>query len=180
MRPRPRAFYSPVVIHFTSVFSISAIALVPTHRTIVFAALIGATALIGTLVSAVVTVQLVRRNWTQYLEDYLAYGLLPAIGYLTLAAAAVMIFTETHYAFDVLAGGLLLLLIVNIRNVWDLMLSMVRRQAEALVERRHFHLRPSLHVAQHLRAAERLGEYVAQVGEPAARHQCAVHDGDCE
>ena len=129
MRPRPRAFYSPVVIHFTSVFFISAIALVPTHRTIVFAALIGATALIGTLVSAVVTVQLVRRNWTQYLEDYLAYGLLPAIGYLTLAAAAVMIFTETGYAFDVLAGGLLLLLIVNIRNVWDLMLSMVRRQA---------------------------------------------------
>jgi len=118
-----------VVIHFTSVFFISAIALVPTHRTIVFAALIGATALIGTLVSAVVTVQLVRRNWTQYLEDYLAYGLLPAIGYLTLAAAAVMIFTETGYAFDVLAGGLLLLLIVNIRNVWDLMLSMVRRQA---------------------------------------------------
>jgi len=111
------------------VFFISAIALVPTHRTIVFAALIGATALIGTLVSAVVTVQLVRRNWTQYLEDYLAYGLLPAIGYLTLAAAAVMIFTETGYAFDVLAGGLLLLLIVNIRNVWDLMLSMVRRQA---------------------------------------------------
>jgi hypothetical protein len=124
-----RAFYSPVVIHFTSVFFISAIALVPTHRTIIFAALIGATSLIGTLVSAVVTVQLVRRNWTQYLEDYLAYGLLPAIGYLTLAAAAVMIFTETGYAFEVLAGGLLLLLIVNIRNVWDLMLSMVRRQA---------------------------------------------------
>ena len=33
-------------------------------------------------------------------------------------------------ALDVLAGSLLLLLIVNIRNAWDLTLSMVRHQTE--------------------------------------------------
>jgi len=131
-----RAFYSPVVIHFTSVFFVSAISLVPGHRPAFFAALIGATALIGALVSIVVTVQLVSRSWTQYLEDYLAYGLLPAVAYVALVAAALMIFKEMDYALDVLAAALLLLLIVNIRNVWDLMLSMVRRQAESAKRKR--------------------------------------------
>jgi hypothetical protein len=131
-----RAFYSPVVIHFTSVFFVSAIALFPAHRTIFFTSLIGATALIGTLVSVVVTIQLVSRSWTEYLQDYLAYGLLPAIAYVALAAAALMIFKEMDYALDVLAAALLLLLIVNIRNVWDLMLSMVRRQAESTKRKR--------------------------------------------
>jgi hypothetical protein len=32
---------------------------------------------------------------------------------------------------DVLAGSLLVLMIVNIRNAWDLMLSMVRRHANS-------------------------------------------------
>ena len=62
------------------------------------------------------------------MEDHLAYGLLPVIGYAALLAAAAMIWTEYEYALDVLAAALLLLLIVNIRNAWDLTLSMVRRQ----------------------------------------------------
>ena len=63
---------------------------------------------------------------TFYSRDYLAYGLLPVIGYLALLAAATMIFKQSEYAPDVLAGAVLLLLIINIRNTWDLMLSMVR------------------------------------------------------
>jgi hypothetical protein len=42
-----RTFMSPVVIHFTSVFFLSAIALFPSHQARFFAALIGGTALIG-------------------------------------------------------------------------------------------------------------------------------------
>ena len=60
------------------------------------------------------------------MRDYLAYGLLPVIGYLALLAAATMIFKQSEYAPDVLAGAVLLLLIINIHNTWDLMLSMVR------------------------------------------------------
>ena len=113
-----RTFYSPIIIHFACVFFISAIATVPAHRSLFFAALIGATAFI--------TVELIRREWTQYVRDYLAYGLLPAIGYLALFAAAALIYKESIYALDLLAGALLLLLLINIRNTWNLMLSMVR------------------------------------------------------
>ena len=124
-----RAFFSPVVVHFTAVFFIAAVGLFPAHKPAMFAALVGACALFGGAVSVFATVQLLRHRWTRYVRDHLAYGLLPAICYGALLVAAVMILTEHADALLVLAGALLLLLIVNIRNAWDLTLSMVRRQA---------------------------------------------------
>ncbi len=122
-----RAFYSPVVIHFSAVFFLSAIALVPGHRTMFFAVVIGGCALAGLAVSLFTTIQLMRHDWTNYKEDHLAYGLLPTISYAALLLAAEMVWTENGFAVDVLAGALLVLLLVNVRNAWDLTLSMVRR-----------------------------------------------------
>ena len=123
-----RTFLSPVVIHFTSVFFLSAVALFPSHQAKFFAALIGTTALIGATISTYITVQVVRTDMTNYMEDYLAYGVLPGLGYLALIAAAVSIYLEKEFGLDALAGALLLLAIVNIRNAWDLALTMVRRR----------------------------------------------------
>jgi hypothetical protein len=122
-----RTFMSPVVIHFTSVFFLSAIALFPSHQAGFFAALIGGTASIGAVVSTYITIQVVRTDMTNYVEDYLAYGLLPGLGYLALLAAAVSIYLEKDFGLNALAGALLLLTIVNIRNAWDLLLTMVHR-----------------------------------------------------
>ena len=105
----------------------SAVALIPWHQARFFAALIGATALIGAIISTYITIQVVRTEMTNYLEDYLAYGLLPGVGYLALLAAAVSIYLEKDFGLNVLAGALLLLTIVNIRNAWDLLLTMVHR-----------------------------------------------------
>jgi hypothetical protein len=120
-------FMSPVVVHFTTVFFLSAVALCPWHQAKYFAALIGVTALIGAILSTYITVRVVRTDLTNYLEDYLAYGLLPGLGYLALLAAAVSIYLERDFGLHALAGALLLLAIVNIRNAWDLTLTMVRR-----------------------------------------------------
>jgi hypothetical protein len=122
-----RTFMSPVVVHFTSVFFLAALALFPWHQAKVFAAFIAATALIGAIISTYITVQVVRTDLTNDLEDYLAYGLLPDLGYLALLAAAVMIYLEKDFGLHALAGALLLLAIVNIRNAWDLTLAMARR-----------------------------------------------------
>jgi hypothetical protein len=124
-------FMSPVVVHFTSVFFVSAVALCPWHQPTFFAALIAVTALIGAILSTYITVQVVRTDMTNYVEDYLAYGLLPDLGYLALLAAAVWIYLEKDFGLDALAGALLLLEIVNIRNAWDLTLTMVRRHRRA-------------------------------------------------
>ena len=122
-----RTFMSPVVVHFTSVFFLSAVALFPWHQSKFPAALIGATALVGAVISTYITIQVVRTDMTNYIQDYLAYGLLPGIAYLVLLVAAVSIYLEKDLGLDALAGALLLLTIANIRNAWDLMLTMVRR-----------------------------------------------------
>jgi hypothetical protein len=126
-----RTFMSPVVVHFTSVFFLSAVALFPWYQVNVFAALIAATALIGAIISTYITIQVVRTDMTNYIEDYLAYGLLPDLGYLALLAAAVSIYMKKDFGLTALAGALLLLAIVNIRNAWDLTLTMVRRHRRA-------------------------------------------------
>jgi hypothetical protein len=126
-RAATRTFMSPVVLHFTSVFFLSAIALLPWHEAKFLAALIGVTAVTGAVISAYITIQVVRTDMTNYLEDYLAYGLFPCLGYLALLAAAVSIYLEKNFGLDALAGALLLLAIVSIRNAWDLTLTMVRR-----------------------------------------------------
>jgi hypothetical protein len=126
-RSGTRTFMSPVVYHFTSVFFLSAISLFPWHKAQIFAALIGITALVGAIMSAVITVRVVRTDMTNHVEDYLAYGLLPGLGYLALLAAAVSIYLEHEFGLHALAGALLLLAIVNIRNAWDLTLTMARR-----------------------------------------------------
>jgi hypothetical protein len=125
-----RAFYSPVVLHFTAVFFIAAAGLVPAHAEVFFSGAVALAAVIGGGVSVFATVQLLRNRWTSYVEDHLAYGLLPAVCYAVLLAAAYMIVTGAPFALDVVGGTLLVLMIVNIRNAWDLMLSMVRHQAE--------------------------------------------------
>jgi hypothetical protein len=126
-----RTFMSPVVIHFASVFFLCALALLPWHQVEIFAALIGVTAVTGLIISSWITIQVVRTDMTNYLEDYLAYGVLPGLGYLALLAAAVSIGLERELGLDALAGALLLLALVNIRNAWDLTLAMVRHHGEA-------------------------------------------------
>ena len=121
-----RTFYSPVVIHFTSVFFLSAIALFPSPQVKFLVVLIGATALIGAIISTYTTIQVVRTSMTNYMQDYLAYGLLPDLAYLALLVAAVSIYLEKDFGLNALAGALLLLAIVKIRNAWDLTLTMVR------------------------------------------------------
>jgi hypothetical protein len=124
-------FMSPVAVHFTSVFFLSAVALCPWHQAKFFAALVGLTALIGAVLSIRITVEVVRADMTNYVEDYFAYGLLPGLGYLALFAAAVSIYLEKDFGLHALAGALLLLAVVNIRNAWDLTLTMVRQHRRA-------------------------------------------------
>jgi len=61
--------------------------------------------------------------------DRLGYGLIPLAAYLGMLAAAGLAFVQTTLSADILAGALLFLLAVNIRNAWDLLLAFARRIA---------------------------------------------------
>src|SRR5579872_5049173 len=125
-----RTFMTPVVIHFASVFFMSAVALVPSMNPFFFASLIGAAAVVGIGVSIFVTYMVLISDMTQDNFDRLAYGLLPAAAYIAALVAAALACLEKEWSIDVLGGALLLLAVINIRNGWDLTLSMVRRHAK--------------------------------------------------
>src|SRR3569623_1919249 len=125
-----RTFFSPVVVHFAAAIFLACIALVPGHRYPFFAVLIGAAGVVGLGVSAYTTIKFFGRYRTPYLSDHLAYVALPAIAYVALLVASALACAGREETLDVLAGALLLLLLVNIRNAWDLLLSMVRHHAE--------------------------------------------------
>jgi len=126
-----RTFFSPVVVHFSTVFFLACIALVPGHRDALFAALTAAAGVFGLGVSAYTTAKFFGRYRTPYVSDHLAYVALPILAYCALLGASVLARLGRAEALEVLAGALLLLLLVNIRNAWDLMLSMVRRARDS-------------------------------------------------
>ena len=121
-----RTYMSPVVVHFASVFFLSAVALAPAHPALFYAVIIGVAALTGLIVSVYTTVQVLRSDISRYWPDYFAYGFWPVVAYLALAAAAGLIGDRIRLGLDLLPGALLLLTLVNIRNAWDLTLSMAR------------------------------------------------------
>jgi len=127
-RTATRTFMSPCVVHFTTVFFLSALALLPWHRAVFFTSVIGIVAALGAIISTYITFEVVRTDMTNDVDDYLAYGLLPSAGYLALIAAAISIYLEKDFGLDALAGALLLLTVVSIRNAWDLTLTMARRR----------------------------------------------------
>jgi hypothetical protein len=120
-------FYEPGRSPFHKRILLSAIALCPWHQAKFFAALVGVTALIGAVLSTYITVKVVRTDMTNHMEDYFAYGLLPGFGYVALFTAALSIYLEKDFGLHALAGALLLLAVINIRNAWDLTLTMVRQ-----------------------------------------------------
>jgi hypothetical protein len=124
-----RTYMSPIAFHFTSALFASAVALIPSHSRLSLGALIGLNALAGMVYAAFV----LRRLFTDDIADVadrVCYGILPLLAYLAGLAAACLIFSGSVHAPEFLAATVVLLLIVNIRNAWDLMLSLARRRAQ--------------------------------------------------
>jgi hypothetical protein len=123
-----RTFMSPVVVHFSTILLISLLALAPAQPAWLIPGLIATTSIVGICVSLFVTAKVVRDKSDEVVvTDALAYGVIPVLGYVATLAAAIM---SRRYSPDLLAAGLLLLLLANIRNAWDLMLTMVRRSSK--------------------------------------------------
>lgn len=122
-----RTYMSPIAFHFTSALFVSAAALVPSHTRLTLGVLVGSNAIAGVIYSAFVLRRLFVDNIAD-LADRVCYGMIPLFAYAAGLAAAYLIFRGSIHAPEFLAGTVVLLLIVNIRNAWDLMLAMARRR----------------------------------------------------
>ena len=125
-----RTFTSPVIVHFSGILFISAIALAPVHGPVTLVALI-ATGVVGAVVAAITTYHVFDFMGDGLVEeiDKFAYGFLPLAAYFGIVAGGVLLAMRWEWAPELLAGSVLAQLLVNIRNAWDLMLSVVRRQS---------------------------------------------------
>jgi len=124
-----RTFMSPVLFHYTAVLFLSLIALIPTHTLTSLGITIAIVAAIGFCYSIMIFVRVMRADHAD-VADRFAYGASPLAAYAATLAAAGLLLAQSPASANVLAGALLLLLVINIRNAWDLMLALARRATE--------------------------------------------------
>ncbi len=125
-RRNTATYMSPVVFHYANVLFLSLVALIPTQTWESFGVVIGLAAAGSVIYSIVIAVR-VHRNPFSDLADRLCYGIIPILCYATGLVVALLLFQKNTAGLDLLAGAALLLLVINIRNAWDLMISLARR-----------------------------------------------------
>jgi hypothetical protein len=116
-----RLFLSPTVVHFSAVLIASLLVMVPGTGTSLGALLL-AGSVIGVAYSAWVAIDMRRRLLYQSVDffDRLWYALTPMAGYLVVMMAAVGLLARRQGCLELLATGLGVLLLVGMRNAWDM------------------------------------------------------------
>jgi hypothetical protein len=112
-------FTSPTVFHLASVLAISALALAPDGEQ-ARAVLIFAWAALGTVYTVWLAVQLYGIDNPAHWSDFWWYGAAPVALYLALAGATLTVYAHVGHAAYFVALCLTVLLLVTIRNAWDL------------------------------------------------------------
>ena len=108
---------------------ISALGVAPMHERLLFAIPVGITGIVGLTVAIYITAKIFADRSTHVVPfDRFAYGGIPAAAYIVILAASILFAAGVELSLRILAAGLLLLLLINIRNAWDLVLTVVRLQ----------------------------------------------------
>jgi hypothetical protein len=115
------AFLTPTLAHFAAAMFACMLACAPLRNWRSLGGLLGAVGLVGLAYSATIFIELVvRRRFKPDLSDRLFYALIPMLGYLTLLAAAALLFWRSAAGADLFAAALLTLLVAGVRNAWDI------------------------------------------------------------
>jgi len=118
-----KVYVSPTIFHFATVFVISAVALAPEGGRVFLGLAIAALAVFGLGYSLLSVLRLARgRPKPTHWSDWIYYGLFPAAAYAALAVAGEAFVTGRGFAADVTAAGSVILLLVGIRDAWDVAL----------------------------------------------------------
>ena len=124
-----RTFTSPIIFHYTYVLFLSLVALAPTNTDTSLAAIVGLSSAGALVYSSFIFVRVLRSQTTD-LDDRLGYGAGPLAAYAAALAASVFIVDRSTIGPPLLAGALTLLLVVNIRNAWDLTVFFAQRRTK--------------------------------------------------
>jgi hypothetical protein len=116
-----RAFITPTAIHFGAALWLSALLLMPRQTALSAALCLGATSLAGLYFSGRVLrlIAAIRSEYRPFLTDWLWNVVLPAVAYLSLLAAAILLTARPPQSLYIVAGAALVLLTIGIHNAWD-------------------------------------------------------------
>jgi hypothetical protein len=123
-----RGFITPTAVHLGSVLVGSAILTVPTLTSLSLAILLGAGGLGGTIYGLLVAARIWKMRLD--LDDRLCYVVLPILAYSAMTAAAVIERWAVTPALDTLAATLVVILIIGMRNAWDMATFMITRDPD--------------------------------------------------
>jgi hypothetical protein len=125
-----RSFLSPTVVHFTAVLVICLLASIPTETGAVLGALLGGVGAIGLVYSGWVWRRMMKHGFVASIDtvDRLWYALLPIPAYLLVGAAGAGLWRGSGLSLNILASALILLLLIGIRNAWDMTVWIIDRR----------------------------------------------------
>jgi len=122
-------FSTPTVMHFAAAFLVSAVLIMP-WRSLVHAGVLAA--LIGLCGVAYILRVMSRTRrlsiYTADLEDWTWFVILPFVAYGAISAGAISLAVAQGQAAFALAGGVLLLILIGIRNAWDVVTYLATRR----------------------------------------------------
>ncbi|HEY2482266.1 MAG TPA: hypothetical protein VGI30_08740 [Caulobacteraceae bacterium] len=120
---RGQALYmTPTIAHFGAVFAISAVSLAPGLTLREAAFVFGFVALLGFACAGRAVIGFFRPSPGNepHWSDFWLYAALPAVLYAALVVDAAGVWNHAAWAVRIQAGLLLILLLLGIRNAWDL------------------------------------------------------------
>lgn len=129
-----RLYMTPIVFHLAVIVVLSAMAMAPTLQPVGFGLITGIAVAAG-LGQAMRSINGIRNaelgeppHWT----DVWFYGVGPGVVYLALAAASVVVLLDRHDAENWIATITVVLLLLSIRNAWDLVTFLAPRSEDKL------------------------------------------------
>lgn len=126
-------YVTPIVFHFAVVLVVSAISEVSGLSLAAVTVLLGASAIAGLAYSVTTTIRLCRKGWEDPIpgwSDKCFYGFLPTTIYLALMGAAGAVWMGQRRAPFIVGAIVLGLLLLGIRNAWDLATTLAQRAHE--------------------------------------------------
>ncbi|MEO8714100.1 MAG: hypothetical protein ABI369_03710 [Acetobacteraceae bacterium] len=122
-----RSLLTPTIQHFSAVLVICLMGTAPSQTSSSFGALVSASGVVGIGFACRVWRNMLRRGMTKTLDlaDRCCYIVLPIGTYLAVIGTGIVLPSKPGLGLDLLAGLLVVLLLLGIRNAWDMTLWIV-------------------------------------------------------
>jgi hypothetical protein len=127
--PRIKIYLTPAVIYFTSVLLMSALLTIPGHTQLTAVIWICLEGIAGLLYSGSLGIRRGAGNaFYERPSDLFPYVVFPFAAYALMVTGGLLLFRSAQIGLDLVAAGMLVLLVIAIRNSWSIAITIVSSQ----------------------------------------------------